>query len=73
MNGYNTKKQFDGTDNKEKIAATNATSLTTEEDQGEIDVNEVQTVIKKLKKIKAGGEDKIPNEAWIYGGSGKTK
>ncbi|XP_025836680.1 uncharacterized protein LOC112906565 [Agrilus planipennis] len=37
------------------------------EDQ-EITQEEVEQVIKKLKKKKAAGEDKITNEAWIYGG-----
>ncbi|XP_025837669.1 uncharacterized protein LOC112906852 [Agrilus planipennis] len=34
----------------------------------EITQEEVEQVIKKLKKKKAAGEDKITNEAWIYGG-----
>lgn len=29
---------------------------------------EVKEIIDKMKKRKAAGEDKIPNEAWIYGG-----
>jgi len=34
----------------------------------EIRLKEVKDVIKKMKKKKAAGEDKIPNEAWLYGG-----
>jgi len=31
-------------------------------------LKEVKDVIKKMKKKKAAGEEKIPNEAWVYGG-----
>jgi len=34
----------------------------------EISLKEVKDVIKKMKKKKTAGEDKIPNEAWLYGG-----
>ncbi|XP_025265271.1 uncharacterized protein LOC112638231 [Camponotus floridanus] len=35
--------------------------------ENEISLKEVRDVIKRLKKKKAAGEDKIPNEAWLYG------
>lgn len=37
------------------------------EDGDEIGVKQIKAVIKKMKKKKAAGEDKIPNEAWICG------
>lgn len=36
----------------------------------EISQEEVQRVIRKLKKRKAAGENEIQNEAWIWEGKG---
>jgi len=55
--------QMEGTVEKEAEVIDRAVN------QGEeIGLKEVKDVIKKMKRKKAAGEDKIPNEAWLYGG-----
>ena len=57
----------EGVDCKKEVGELKEIDNTEGEEDEEITEAEVQKQIKKLKKKKAAGQDKIENEAWIYG------
>lgn len=58
---------LEGVDVKQEVGEMEETDNTEGEEEDEITEAEVKEQIRKLKKKKAAGEDKIENEAWIYG------
>ena len=58
---------LEGDDCKKEVGELEEIDNTEGEEEEEITEAEVKEQIRKLKKKKAAGEDKIENEAWIYG------
>ena len=57
---------LEGVDGKKEVEEFEEMDNTEGEEEEEITEAEVKEQIRKLKKKKAAGEDKIENEAWIY-------
>lgn len=56
----------------ERVTGRKREHLTVGEDESELTEKEIGKQIKRLKKKKATGGDKIPNEAWVYS-AGNTR
>lgn len=60
------KEQLEGTD--EKHEEINREMLLRRADESELAVDEIESQMRKLKKGKACGTDRIPNKAWLHCG-----
>lgn len=60
-------KQMDGAKTEEENRKEQQEKHINTENENEIDLQEIRNAIVRMKKKKAAGGDKIPNEAWIYG------